>query len=117
MRLVELFDKPGKWQWISKNAGFASAAISIDKLDYHVMIEKEDIGRLRNRAGANVPKWVERIATEDETVYSIEFEFADLKHSSKSDDMYGITGTGSQFRVFATVMGVMKEYSQKYNVD
>jgi len=123
MRLVELFDKTGKILWDNQAKSFATAELSVGEYMYYLKIEQDDLDLAvsaitHHDSFAMIPAWLEELANDYSlATYSVEFEFEDRQGVSKAENEYGITGTGQQYKVFATVMKAMKEYAQNFDVD
>jgi len=121
MRLFELFDTPGKWKWVGQSEGGGGADVFIGEYRYNVLIDENPFNHLERAASTldnEVPDWLKKLADEDPTTFSIEFEFEDRQGILKRyGNKYGITGTGHQYKLFTTVMDIMKDFSQRYGVE
>ena len=122
MRLLELFDTSGKWKWVGHSDAGGGADITVGEHRYYVTMEEEDIEYLekmhQKAGGGDTPEWLKMLVDDySASVFSVEFEFEDRGGESKADSKYGLTGTGNQYKVFTTVMEVMKDFRQRYDVD
>lgn len=120
MRLFELFDKKAKWSWVRMNDVSGKAIISANGQNYSVIVEEDDANHLvtgLERKHREVPKWLNMLASDyEQHLVNVQFELED-DPNEKGKNTYGITKTGNEFLVFATVMDIMKDYKSNFNVE
>jgi len=120
MRLFELFNKKAEWDWTRMNDVGGEAMIHTDDQNYSVMIGEDDadylVAALKN-LHREVPKWLNMLARDyEQNLVNIQFELED-DPNEKGKNTFGITNTGNEFLVFATVIDIMKDYENNFNVD
>jgi hypothetical protein len=99
--LTEGFDKPFKWKWDWRGSLGSDAEFETDDgLEYTVVF---------TRYGG--PVW-ERVGM----IWTVEFKIKDFFKHGYSDP-WAITGSGSAFRVFATVIDIMKDFLKSEKPD
>jgi hypothetical protein len=93
--ITEIFDKPYPWHWKSQ---YSRASFTIDSgLKYKVFFSRMYGGRYDD----GVPM--------DEFTFGLD-ERPDESNPAAIEKLYSITGTGDQFKVFATVIDILKTY-------
>lgn len=84
MKLLEVLDKPAKWEWV-----------------------KKERWNLRARFEVGGIKYAWDATSNDHRVWGIGF-FSINAPADK--DLQGVTGTGNEFEVFATVKDIFKDF-------
>ena len=112
MRLVELFDKPATtWKWHDTGMGWA-AVFKLGGRDYHVDMSGMpmfDMADDMHDQGLELPPEIEAIAKTDPVIYDASFYL----HTGHEETSWQISGTGNEYKVFATVMAIIKEFLTK----
>ena len=92
MLLREVFDKSLPWEWIQQDPGEDIARFDLsDTSGYTVSFEKQH-GRI------GMDNW------------SVSFERYEIGKDNRSSSSAKITGTGSQYAVFSTVVEIVKSF-------
>ena len=123
MRLFELFDKKVDWEWKKLNGMLAEATFHIGGLRYDVAIEQDDpdylLDALSNSDQPDAPKWLQQMADDyTQQLYNVAFSInTSGTNVPKPEDAYGVSGTGNEYLVFATVMDIMKDFAKEFPVD
>lgn len=108
MRLLELFDTP-ETEWILRDTGYGyGAEFSIGDNNYYVDLtpfEMIDIVAEFQDIGETPPK--EILALEDKDPIVMDASFYLVKGGQHD---WRITGTGNEYKVFATVIAIIKNF-------
>ena len=103
--ITEVFNKPYKWRWGGRND------------EYWEAVFKNDKGHTFAVYFYNV----KHMYTEDEYpkgTWSFEFTInTDWDSDDYFDDEYGVTGTGDQFKIFATVSSILMAFLKLHKFD
>lgn len=91
MKLLELFDHGGETKWIANEDGLGKAEFTVDGNSYGFQISKY------------------KLDDPDVRAYVVEFSLTD-----NGNVRYDNTGTGNQFRVYGTVLTLIREYTGKW---
>ncbi len=99
MLLNEVFDQPVKWKVIDHQEGFLEVVFTVGPVGYTF--------------------WATAVRdAEDEMIqpphFDIEF-YAHLPSKENPHKSYGITKSGNQQQVFATILDIIKEFVDEYN--
>lgn len=89
MKLLELFDKGTEAHWSDISEIGGSADFIIDEHRYRFMISEFEVGE-----DYEIPAWM------------VEFSLLD----KQGDPRYDNTGTGNQFPLYSTILGLVKEF-------
>lgn len=89
MKLLELFDKGAEAHWFDISEVGGSAEFLIGEQRYRFMISEFEVGE-----DYEVPAWM------------VEFSLVD----KQGDPRYDNTGTGNQFPLYSTILGLVKEF-------
>lgn len=93
MKLLELFDKGADAHWYDISEVGGAAEFLIGKHRYRFMISEFDVGE-----DYEVQAW------------TVEFSLVD----GSGDPRYDNTGTGNQFPLYSTILGLVRQYMAEY---
>lgn len=89
MKLLELFDKGAEAHWFDMSDYGGSAEFIIGEQRYRFMISEFEVGE-----DYDIPAW------------TVEFSLVD----KQGDPRYDNTGTGNQFPLYSTILGLVREF-------
>jgi hypothetical protein len=101
MLLYEVFDQPDEWKVTDHQDDFLEVVFTIGSIGYTF------------RASAVHDNEGDMIQPPH---FDIEF-YAQVPSEKNPDKSYGVTRTGNQQRLFATVVDIMREFIKEYNPD